>query len=397
MSYERKNEGSRPEASIAAEMARIGTEVKSAIEKQSAEIKANGETSAKTAARIEELGNSYATLEGELSSLKQSVTEAEAKAARLPQGAEERKSLGAQFIESAEFKGIGDRNGPVQTRFNTKAALTTGNSGAVIDPQTLPYRALPTEPHIRNLFSQGQTTSDTLRFPQLQAFTNAAAQVPDDGVTQKPESTLKMKVVAFPVATIAHLMRVHRNLLQDAPALRSIIDTQMVEGLRYAEDLAFIKGDGADETVKGILAQSKTFTRAKVNDTRLDTLRRAVTDLRLSNYTADGFLLNPLDLEEIELLKGSDSRYILNTVTDANGVTRVWRVPVIDSAAIDEGQFVAGNFQRGGQVFDREEAVIEVFEQDRDNVALNLVTIRAEERVALVVYDVNAFIKGVFA
>lgn len=397
MAYERKNEGTRPEAQIAAEMARIGTEVKSALETQSAEIKAAGETSARTAAKLDELGNSYTALEGELKSLKTAVDGVEAKAGRLPQGGEERKSLGAQFIDSTEFKGIGDRQGPVQTRFTTKAALTTGNSGAVIDPQTLPYRALPTEAHIRDLFSQGQTTSDTLRFPQIQAFTNAAKQVADDGQTVKPESNLKMKVIAFPVATIAHLMRVHKNLLADAPALRSIIDTQMVEGLRYAEDLAFIKGDGADETIKGILAQSKTFTRTSVGDTKLDTLRRAITDLRLSNYSPDGFLVNPLDLEDIELLKGSDSRYILNTVTGADGLTRVWRTPIIDSAAIDEGQFVAGNFKRGGQVFDREEATIELFEQDRDNVALNLVTLRAEERVALVVYDLNAFVKGAFA
>ena len=75
---------------------------------------------------------------------------------------------------------------------------------------------------------------------------------------------------------------------------------------------------------------------------------------------------------------------------------RLWRAPVVDSQAIDPNQFVMGDFKQGGQIFDRQQSAIEIFEQDRDNVALNLITVRCEERIALVIYDQNAFVKGTF-
>jgi HK97 family phage major capsid protein len=60
------------------------------------------------------------------------------------------------------------------------------------------------------------------------------------------------------------------------------------------------------------------------------------------------------------------------------------------------GKFLAGDFALGSQLFQRQGMTIEFFDQDRDNVPLNLITIRMEERHGLAVYRPDAFVYGTF-
>ena len=46
--------------------------------------------------------------------------------------------------------------------------------------------------------------------------------------------------------------------------------------------------------------------RRAVGDTKIDTIRRAITQVRLSQYRATGIVLHPDDWEEIELTKTTE-------------------------------------------------------------------------------------------
>jgi HK97 family phage major capsid protein len=61
------------------------------------------------------------------------------------------------------------------------------------------------------------------------------------------------------------------------------------------------------------------------------------------------------------------------------------------------GAFLTGAFQGGAQLFDRWDARVEISTEDSTNFRQNLVTILAEERLALAVYNTLAFVKGVFS
>ena len=59
--------------------------------------------------------------------------------------------------------------------------------------------------------------------------------------------------------------------------------------------------------------------------------------------------------------------------------------------------FELGAFQLGAQIFDRMDAMVEISTEDDQNFRKNLVTVLAEERLALAVYRPEAFVKGDFA
>src|SRR3546814_5163783 len=75
---------------------------------------------------------------------------------------------------------------------------------------------------------------------------------------------------------------------------------------------------------------------------------------------------------------------------------RLWGLPVVETQAMTAGNFLTGAFRLGAQIFDRQDARVEVSTEDSDNFRKNLVTILAEERLALAVYRPEAFIRGGF-
>ena len=61
-----------------------------------------------------------------------------------------------------------------------------------------------------------------------------------------------------------------------------------------------------------------------------------------------------------------------------------------------EGEFLAGAFRTGAQLFDREDANVVISTENVDDFEKNMVSIRCEERVALAVKRPEAFVTGPF-
>ena len=70
------------------------------------------------------------------------------------------------------------------------------------------------------------------------------------------------------------------------------------------------------------------------------------------------------------------------------------RNPVVQTQAMAAGKFLSGAFKLGAQVFDRWQARVEVATENEDDFIKNLVTILAEERLALAVYRPETFVYG---
>lgn len=282
-----------------------------------------------------------------------------------------------------------------------KAVHTTGTSltGEVIAPTRVPgVVAAPNRPvHIRQFIAEGQTSSNSIRYVEETGFTNNAAMVAEG--TDKPESNITLAVKDAPVRLIAHLARVSRQMLDDIPFLASYLGARLRYGLRLTEDAQILYGDGTGENLKGLTTYAASaFDKALLHTAgyveminRIDVIRFAILQARRAEYAVDVVMLSPLDCAIIESLKDSQGRYL--DELDRLGVT------VVENTAVNDGDFVLGSFSSGGVVmlFDRMETEVEFFEQDRDNVPKNLITVRAEERLALPVFRPEGIVYGTFA
>ena len=271
--------------------------------------------------------------------------------------------------------------------------------GEVVRDEDRPLR-------IRSLLSVGRTGSDTIEYLE-ETFDNQAAGVPEIfvGEATKPKSDIRYEEKTGLVKQIAHYVRISNKMLADAPQLQSVIDTRLAYGLDLVEENQLLWGTGASNDLTGILNTAGIQDYAAIHtergvsdpaDTLLDKIRRSRTNVALQFYEASGVAIHPIDFEQIELLKGSDNRYLWVTVPDGAGM-RVWRLPVVESVALEnpagtgERHCIVGAFRIGANIFDREGTNIEVGYANDDFIT-NYKRIRAEKRLALIVWRPAAFI-----
>jgi HK97 family phage major capsid protein len=249
---------------------------------------------------------------------------------------------------------------------------------------------------VRDLLTPGRTSASSIQYPVETGFTNAAAAVAE--AAAKPQGDLSFDIRTSAVTTIAHWVLATRQILDDAPMLQSYIDGRLRYGLAYAEEVQLLHGDGTGVNLNGIYTQAIDIGDMGIVATpqKLDVLRMAMLKASLAEYPSTGMVLHPTDWAGIELTKDTQGRYIIGD-PKSDAPSRLWGLPVVATQAMLLGKFLVGAFRMGAQIFDRENASVELSTEDSDNFRKNLVTILAEERLALAVYRPTAFVKGDFA
>lgn len=315
------------------------------------------------------------------------------------------KNIGEAFVNSPQYlemrkAGRWESDAFV---FETRDILSSdaASGGALVVPQRVP--GIIAEPErafrIRDLLPKGTTTSNLVEFVREKTFTSAAAVVAEskEGTeVAKPESAIEFEKAEAPVVTIAHWVPVTRQIIADAPALADYINTRLIYGLKLEEEDELLNGDGTSGHIDGLLNQAQSLNvTLDPTDTAIDIIRKAILQARLAEYPVTGIVLNPSDWAKIELQKDEQGRYLWVTVPEG-GVPRLWRVPVVETAAMPEGYFLVGAFSLGAQLWDREQVTVRVSEHHSDFFIKNLVAILCEERIALAVYRPNAFVTGTF-
>jgi HK97 family phage major capsid protein len=260
---------------------------------------------------------------------------------------------------------------------------------------------------VRDLFQVQRTTAAVIEFFRLTGFieANAASVVPERVGNEfglKPHTELDFIGVQTQTVTLAHWEAAHRNVLDDVPGLQGIIDTELLYGLRLVEDAQILYGlpTGDPAGTGGIMGDTglQTYARPGSNttDTKADDVRRAATKAILSYYEPTGVVVHPSDWEDIELIKDDNGQYIVSVSVAEGGRQRLWRMPLVDTPAMNEGEFLLGAFGIGATLYDRQDANIRVSEHHQDFFLRNAIVILAEERLGLAVKRPESFVKGDF-
>ncbi len=373
-------------------------ELKSWMEKATGEIAASKSVEAETKSAMEKLSVKAGELTEKCLELERKMS------AGVEQSQQAAETAGSLLVKSDAFQTMAQgRSQFARIELKTAIVNATGQNQPLVADMRVP--GIINTPNrvltIRDVLPVGRTSSNLVQFTKENVFTNnAGAQYssPNRENVTKPESGITFTLANAPVVTLAHFIPVSRQVLDDAPQLESYVNSRLTYGLKLEEEDQLLNGSGTSGNISGILASGNNtaYNRSATGDTKLDTLRKAITQAALSEYTADTVVINPEDWEAIELLKASDGQYIMANPMDMAG-PRIWGKRVVATNSIAQGTFLVGAMSMGAQIWDRMDAAVQISYEDGDNFKKNMATLLAEERLALTVYRPSAFIKGTFA
>ena len=315
--------------------------------------------------------------------------------ANIMTGKESPKSFGQILVEDPAYKSFasGQTNKcriTLKNGFLVQNNTITGQSGSpaansdvLVAPDRRPgvipgaFRAL----RVRDLIPQGNTISNAVEFTRELLFTNNAAETAE-GVG-KPESVLTFELYSTPVVTIAHWIKISRQILSDAPALVAYIENRLRYGVELREESQIVSGNGVGQNLTGIIVSPNFTAFTPVSgDTAIDSVNRAVRALDAADYPANGIVMNPATWGAIERLKDENLGYLVGSPFGAI-VPTLWGKPIALTSSMTANKLLVGAFDIAFLYLTRQDTVVEMSESDDTNFQQNLVTIRAEKRGAL--------------
>lgn len=372
------------------------------IKNQAEAFAKNEKQTTEAVAKVDELLMKHGALQASLTNAEQTLAKLEANGAG---GDVQHESFGQKFVRSEQFKAFASQamprgrvDMPIHAAITSLTTDADGSAGDLVSPMRLPGVITPPERRmtVRDLITPGTMDSNALEYVKETGFTNNAAPV-GEGL-KKAESSLKYELIQTGPKVIAHFVKASRQILDDASQLASMIDGRLRYGLAFKEEAQLLNGDGTGQNLLGIIPQASAYVAPfdpAGTETNIDMIRLAMLQAFLAEYPATGHVMNPIDWARIELLKDSTGRYIIGNPQGSIGAT-LWNLPVVETQAIAVDKFLTGAFRLGAQVFDRWLARVEVATENEDDFVKNMVTILAEERLALAVYRPEAFIYGDF-
>lgn len=384
----------------------IGDIVDSKIEKafKSSKDNAKGEIEESLKSEISNLTNEYLAKNAEANKRMDSI-EMNAKKTASSAKPMNLKTALKDAIEGGAIENLKKGNSRAAS-FEIKADMTTGAdyTGEVIAASRVAgIKYDPSSPvHVRDMVPVGTTNSDVVRYVTESAYTQGAAATAEGGALG--QSDFNLTAATANVELLGTYLRISRQMMEDTEQLTSYISARIPSKLMAVEDDQVLGGSGVAPNLHGLRNTATLWTNAKsgyaagviANPQNFDVLITAKNQVEKANYKATNILMHPTDFNKLLSTKDGDSRYIKDQVYQGLAPSFAG-IPIVTNTNMAEGEFILGDFGQAAQLWIRENAGVEFFEQDSDNVQKNFITVRVQERVAFATYLPNALCRGSFA
>ncbi len=218
----------------------------------------------------------------------------------------------------------------------------------------------------------------------------------------KPEGQLNFTSVSEKVRVIAITIPASRQILDDFTELAGFLNSSLQFYVDLGEEQQLLSGDGIGENIHGLITQATAFNTgllvAGAGWNKLDIIGRAIEQIRIAKEVQPTFVvLNPRDWWDMRLTKDSFGRYILGDPQQMVRAT-LFGLDVDPTTSIAQGTFLVGSGNPVCvEIRDRMELQIDISTEHASFFIQNLVMIRAEKRLALVVKRPASFITGSFS
>lgn len=347
--------------------------------KADGELATLGKVTADTKTALETMGTQQRELADRLLTLEQKGLAGPAT------GDDAGESWGKQFTKHASYQAM-MTGGAQRARVEVKNTITGSDTTAAPDRKPGVVPGASNMLTIEALYNSLPTASNAIEFTKENAFTNNAAEAAEGAA--KAESALTFTLVNMPISTVAHWIKISRQLAMDNRALAAYVDTRMRYGVNRKVEVQLVAGDGTAPNISGFL-DTGNFTAHGYADAALGTtlkkftlIRKVVADLWNAGYMANAVVLNAADWATMETEAMVSTSTGVAIAYDAQG-PRLWGLRVIQSVGMTADNFAVGDFTQHGTIYNREGVVVDMSESDSDNFTKNLITLRAERRLAL--------------
>lgn len=376
------------ETEIKSALDQLGAQLKESVAKYEAQAKDAGSAAAEAKSEVAALAEEYKSLSAALADLAQ-------RQAAAPAIAPAPMSAGEEFVKSEKFKQlVAGQAERVRVEVKNTVLAVSGNTTFPMQrTEVLPGDFGPLT--IRQLFRTIPVSTNMVTSLREDVWTNSAAEVSQGAA--KPESDITFEQYNVPITTVAHWIKVTNQLLADAPAIVTYIETRLRDGLAQRIDAQLLNGNGTSPNLSGLTDSGNyTLYTPTSDDNLVDAVNRAKYALWARGYAPDTVIVNPADWGAMERTRESagSGNYLYGMPGVAAGMNP-FGVRVVLSNNMAQGYFWIGNINRAAVLYERQGSIIEMGYVN-DDFTKNLVTIRAEERLGLGVDVPSAAYYGQF-
>ena len=268
----------------------------------------------------------------------------------------------------------------------TKAATDTQTSpAAAVDWATTFDRNVVTAARtplvIRDLFGSETISGSTLQYLVEGAIQGAPA-VTAEGAEKPQVHFADPTVKTVTLKKIACHIKESEEYIDDYPFLASAINGRLLYELGLVEQNTLVTDLLGTSGI-----QTGTYAAAATATDIADAILRAAMDVQQqSGFAADAIVINPADWYMLRVAKASGTgEYFGGGFFGAQNIPNLWGIPVCVTTAVSANTIVTGAFKTCGSVVQKGGISVAAVNTNEDDFVKNLMTIRAEERLALAV------------
>lgn len=293
-------------------------------------------------------------------------------------------NLGEHFVNYVKSNSHTKRFDLTAPVYQKAATDTQTSPAAAVDWATTFDRNVVTAPRtalvIRDLFGSETISGSTLQYLVEGAIQGAPA-VTAEGAEKPQVHFADPTPVTVALKKIACHIKEADEYIDDYPFLASAINGRLLYHLGLVEQNTLVTDLlGTSGIQTGTYAANATATAIA------EAILKAAMDVQESSgFAADAIVINPTDWYNLRIARDGEERYYGGGFFGPQNVPNLWGIPVCVTTAVAANTIVVGAFKTCGSVVSKNGVSVEATNSNEDDFVKNLMTIRAEERLALAV------------
>lgn len=251
---------------------------------------------------------------------------------------------------------------------------------------------------VADLLGSGTVSGNAISYLVEGARVGAFTIVDEAGAKPQIEYVNPTAVVDA-VKKIAGFIKLTDEFIEDADFLVSEINQRLLYDLGWKEEQELLNGSGIGSEIKGLLARDIQTESGQDAADDPDAVFRAMTKCEVeSGLPADGIVIHPYDYQGFRLARDDNEQYygggFFSAQYGPGGFPispPLWGLRTVVTPAIAQGTALVGAFSMAATLYRKGGVRVESTNSHDEDFTSNLVTIRAEERLALAVRVPHGF------